>query len=128
MVPPEEFQDTVENEGGSRAAKLAGSPQNEPFHSEKFVTRAMSDTRAGLSSLEAAARLARIGHNELPSTEHRSVLALALEVIREPMFALLVGAAALYAAIGDLGEALLLGAFATVSVSIAIVQRGRSER
>ena len=88
----------------------------------------MSSTFAGLTSQEAAARLEQIGYNELPSTEHRSFLAVAFEVIREPMFALLVGAAVVYAAIGDLGEALLLGAFATASVSIAIVQRGRSER
>jgi Ca2+-transporting ATPase len=44
------------------------------------------------------------------------------------MFALLIGSAALYAVIGDLGEAAILAAFASVSVSIALIQRGRSER
>src|SRR4051794_33146145 len=44
------------------------------------------------------------------------------------MFALLVGSAALYAIIGDLGEAATLAVFAWVSVSIAWIQRGRSER
>src|SRR5262245_44505877 len=33
-----------------------------------------------------------------------------------------------YAVIGDLGEAAVLALFATVSVSIALVQRGRSEK
>ena len=41
---------------------------------------------------------------------------------------MLLGAGALYAAIGSFAEALVLFAFATVSVSIAMIQRGRSER
>ena len=81
-----------------------------------------------LSASEAAARLAFEGYNDLPSTERHSPLAILLEVVREPMFGLLLGAAVLYAIIGDLGEALLLFAFATLSVSIALVQRSRSER
>lgn len=80
-----------------------------------------------LSASEAAARLAREGYNDLPSTERHSPLALFLEVVREPMFGLLLGAAVLYAIIGDLGEALMLFAFAALSVSIAIIQRSRSE-
>ncbi|HEY1283778.1 MAG TPA: cation-translocating P-type ATPase [Steroidobacteraceae bacterium] len=82
----------------------------------------------GLTTAEAAERLRRLGPNELPAADHHSLLVIAIEVIREPMFALLLGAAVLYAAIGDLAEAIVLGAFATVSVSIAVVQRGRSER
>ncbi len=83
---------------------------------------------AGLTQREADRRLAHEGHNDLPAPERRSGLAVAFEVMREPMFALLIGAAVLYAVIGDLAEACVLAAFATVSVSIAIVQRGRSER
>jgi P-type Ca2+ transporter type 2C len=82
----------------------------------------------GLSSCEAAERLRRFGPNELPSADHHSLFEIARDVVREPMFALLLGAAVLYAAIGDLAEALVLGAFAAVSVSIAVIQRGRSER
>ncbi|HVY79824.1 MAG TPA: cation-translocating P-type ATPase [Steroidobacteraceae bacterium] len=90
------------------------------------------DSRAaslvGLTSAEAAERLRRVGYNELPAADHHSLLALVLEVIREPMFALLVGSAFLYAFIGDLGEAVVLGLFACGSVSIAVIQRERSER
>jgi Ca2+-transporting ATPase len=83
---------------------------------------------AGLTAEEAAARLAAEGHNDLPAAKRSSPLALIGEVVREPMFALLLGAGGLYAAVGDLGEALMLLLFATISVSIAIIQRGRSER
>lgn len=81
-----------------------------------------------LSAAEAAARLAREGYNELPSAEKHSRFRILIEVVHEPMFGLLLGAAVLYALIGDIGEALMLAVFATLSVSIAIIQRSRSER
>jgi Ca2+-transporting ATPase len=82
----------------------------------------------GLTAAAAAAMLAREGHNDLPAARRSSPLVVAREVAREPMFVMLLGAGALYALIGDLGEALMLMLFATISVSIAIIQRGRSER
>lgn len=81
-----------------------------------------------LSESEAAARLSLEGYNDLPSAGGHSPVAILLEVVREPMFGLLLGGAVLYALIGDLGEALMLSLFATLSVSISIVQRRRSER
>jgi Ca2+-transporting ATPase len=88
----------------------------------------MKPVPAGLTRAEAAERLAREGYNDLPAARRSSPLAIVREVATEPMFALLLGAGLLYALIGDLGEALMLLLFATISVSIAIVQRGRSER
>jgi Ca2+-transporting ATPase len=87
-----------------------------------------SDIPAGLSAAEARDRLQREGFNELPAAGRRSAARIAGEVIREPMFALLIAAAVIYAVLGDRGEALLLLAFATISVSIAIIQQGRSEK
>jgi Ca2+-transporting ATPase len=88
----------------------------------------VADPLTGLDAAEARARLQREGFNELPRERRRSAARVALEVLREPMFALLVVAAGVYAVIGEFGEAALLLGFATVSVSIAAVQRGRSER
>ena len=44
------------------------------------------------------------------------------------MFALLLGAAVIYLALGDLKEAVVLGLFACTSVLIAVVQEARTER
>jgi Ca2+-transporting ATPase len=82
----------------------------------------------GLTQAQADALLALEGHNDLPSPDHHSWFGLLAEVLREPMFAFLVGSAVLYAALGDLGEAVTLAVFASASVSIALIQRGRSER
>jgi Ca2+-transporting ATPase len=82
----------------------------------------------GLSPDQAAARLTAEGPNELPPPPRRGLLKRVTEVVREPMFALLLGAGAIYLVLGDLGEGLILLAFAALSVSITIVQESRSER
>ena len=82
----------------------------------------------GLSAGEAARRLAAEGPNQLPATERRNAWRILRDVLREPMFALLLAAGVLYGLIGDLGEALVLFAFASLSVLISAVQQGRSER
>jgi len=87
-----------------------------------------SDVQSGLSATEARSRLEREGFNELPAAGKRSGTKIAGEVVREPMFALLIAAAVIYAVLGERGEAVMLLAFATISVSIAIVQQGRSEK
>jgi P-type Ca2+ transporter type 2C len=85
-------------------------------------------SRRGLTAPEAAERLRVEGPNALPELERRTGLRIILEVVREPMFALLLGAGVLYLLIGSRGEALVLFAFACFSVAIAIIQEGRSER
>ena len=85
-------------------------------------------TAVGLSDDEAADRLARDGHNELPSSKPRSLFAIALEVVREPMFLLLVASGSLYLVLGDLTEGLLLLAFVFVVMGITLYQQRKTER
>jgi Ca2+-transporting ATPase len=82
----------------------------------------------GLSSAAAAARLKSEGYNELPAAERRGVLRILFEVVRQPMFALLIAGGLVYLLLGDRVEAILLLAFASLSVVITIVQESRSER
>ncbi|MFO1468413.1 MAG: cation-translocating P-type ATPase [Steroidobacteraceae bacterium] len=84
--------------------------------------------RGGLTSAQAASRLAHDGYNDLPQDAPRSWLRLLRDVLSEPMFALLMAAALVYLVIGDRADALVLGAFATVSILITVIQEGRSQR
>jgi Ca2+-transporting ATPase len=85
-------------------------------------------SRAGLTATEAAARLARHGPNELPRATRRGPWRILRSVLAEPMFLLLLVAAAIYLAVGDPAEGLLLLAFAALSVGLVVVQEHRSER
>ena len=82
----------------------------------------------GLSEADAQTRLKTEGYNELPKSDRRTPLRIILEVVREPMLALLLGGGVIYLALGDLTEALILVVFATLSVLITVVQETRTER
>ena len=83
---------------------------------------------AGLTEQEARARLDAEGYNELPRHGRRTPLRIGLEVLREPMLALLLGAGFVYLLLGDLKEALILLAFGAMSIVITVIQETRTER
>ena len=82
----------------------------------------------GLSAAEAARRLARDGPNALPEAHARGLATLLLGLLREPMFALLLAAAALYLVLGDLREGATLGSFVLVTLGLTLFQQRRTER
>ncbi len=82
----------------------------------------------GLTRSEAQARLDAEGFNELPRTRRRSPLRIVLDVLREPMLALLLAGGMVYLALGNREEALILLVFACLSVGITVVQEARTER
>ena len=82
----------------------------------------------GLTHAEALARLKSDGMNELPASGQRNLLGIALEVIREPMFLLLVAAGAIYLVLGDVSDALMLLGFVCVVMAITIYQENKTER
>lgn len=91
----------------------------------------MADTATsrptGLTQQQAAERQREEGFNELPQSGRRTLWRIALEVVREPMFQLLVAAGVIYLVLGDLGEALMLLGFVAITLTITIVQERRTE-
>lgn len=86
------------------------------------------DHISGLSDKEAATRLASHGYNELPAARKRSAMKIALEVVREPMFLMLIACGSLYLLLGDLEEALMLLGFVFVVAGITFYQERKTER
>lgn len=82
----------------------------------------------GLSEAVARQRLEAEGPNELPSDQQRGVGAIVVEVLREPMFIMLVAAGTIYLLMGEPGDALLLLGFVFVVMTITVVQERRTER
>ena len=81
----------------------------------------------GLTTTEATRRLSAHGRNELPSRERRGMARLALSIVKEPMFLLLVAASAIYLVFGDLAEALALAASVVAIIAIELIQQVRTE-
>ena len=82
----------------------------------------------GLSDEEAERRLAAEGYNEVPSAKKRSILAIGFDVIREPMFLLLVAVGSIYLGLGDRKQALVLMTFVVVVIGITFYQERKTER
>ena len=83
---------------------------------------------AGLSTDEAARRLARDGPNSLPDTGGRRWRRIAADAAREPMYLLLAGAALLYLLLGEPREGVFLLGMVCLMLCLTLFQEGRTER
>ena len=83
---------------------------------------------AGLSHVEAARRLREDGYNELPVERGQNLWSTVVDVLRQPMFLLLVACGAIYLLIGDVREALMLLGFVFVVMGITAYQQRKTER
>lgn len=86
------------------------------------------NTANGLSESEASRLLGQVGYNELPSSKARSIYAIGLDVVKEPMFMLLVTGGLIYLLLGELQEALMLMGFVLVVMGITLYQERKTER
>ena len=85
-------------------------------------------TITGLTQQEVTHRLNHDGYNELPSSKPRTIWAIAWDVVREPMFLLLVACGVIYLILGDVEEAMLLLGFVFVVMGITLYQERKTER
>ncbi len=76
----------------------------------------------GLTSTEAARRLAVDGPNELPIAARRNLLHEAWDVVRQPMLLLLLGAGTVNFLLAEPLDGSLLMAFVAVFITITIYQ------
>jgi Ca2+-transporting ATPase len=83
---------------------------------------------SGPGEAEAADRLKREGANELPTQKPRGFFTITLEVVREPMFLMLVAAGSLYLFMGEPADASMLLGFVFVVMAITVIQERRTER
>lgn len=82
----------------------------------------------GLSEEDAAGKLKKEGYNELPSQKKQSLFSIMLNVLREPMLLLLLGAGMIYLFLGEKNDALMLLMFVFVVVGITFYQERKTER
>ena len=93
-----------------------------------MTSEANNATIRGLTRDQALARLRADGPNELPSAKPRSFLAIAWEILREPMILLLVAAGAIYLILGEPRDSLVLLISIFVILGIDLYQQNKTER
>jgi Ca2+-transporting ATPase len=82
----------------------------------------------GLSSVEAAEKIRTEGFNELPESKKHGIFGIILDVIKEPMFILLVASGLIYFFLGDVTEGIMLMSFVVVIIGITVYQEQKTER
>jgi P-type Ca2+ transporter type 2C len=82
---------------------------------------------AGLNDTQVRQLLTRYGPNELPRGEGRNWRRLAFEIIREPMFLLLVTCGMIYLFLGNTEEAILLLSFVVLTMAISFHQQRKTD-
>lgn len=90
--------------------------------------KSFTRTLCGLSDTEVATRFEKFGKNELPASKPKRIWVTAWNVVREPMFLLLLTCGTLYLLLGDVQEALMLLGFVFVVLGITLYQERKTER
>ncbi|MGZ3722129.1 MAG: cation-translocating P-type ATPase [Bdellovibrionales bacterium] len=80
-----------------------------------------------LTDTQAQKLLVQSGANELPQSKKENFWIRSSELLKEPMLLLLIATAAIYLAIGDLGEGVMLAASVFVVIGISLYQERKSE-
>ena len=83
---------------------------------------------SGLSADEVERKQMTEGFNELPSSKSRNFISIAIGVVKEPMFLLLVACGTLYMILGDVQEGLMLLGFVFVIMGIEFYQEKKTEK
>ncbi|MGV8136616.1 MAG: HAD-IC family P-type ATPase [Mangrovibacterium sp.] len=73
-------------------------------------------------------KIRKEGYNELPSSKPKNLFSIALGVVKEPMFLLLVACGSLYLTLGDVKEGLMLLGFVIVIMGIEFYQEKKTEK
>ena len=82
----------------------------------------------GLSSEQARAALRQHGPNLMPVQQQRGWWLIFRELVREPLFALLLVAALIYGALGALHDSLSLLFMVLVVMGLSVYQQGKADR
>jgi len=83
---------------------------------------------SGVSEQEAALMIKQHGYNELPFQKRRNVFMIFLNVVKEPMLALLLACGLVYLFLGEADDALMLLSFVFVVMGITFYQERKTER
>jgi len=86
----------------------SGNPRSPSFRRARTPSSVLRvEGLAGLSEEQARALFQQGGPNEIPAQQKRGLAKIVLEVVREPMFLMLVAAGVVYLLMGEPTDALL---------------------
>jgi len=83
---------------------------------------------AGLSREEAAARLEKYGRNALTQKKGKSIFLMIFEQLNEPLIYILLGAAIVTILMGEISDAIIIGAVVVINAVVGVIQESKAEK
>lgn len=82
----------------------------------------------GLKHHDIAQRRKQFGSNILPQSEPKKLYRILIDVIKEPMFLMLLSAGSIYLILGDKAEALFMLSFVFSVITMTLIQEHKTQR
>jgi P-type Ca2+ transporter type 2C len=95
---------------------------------KKSNTITIPKTFKGITQAQAAQKITSEGLNSLPTSQPKNFFSIAIGVVKEPMFILLVTCGSLYLVLGDMKEGIMLLCFVFVIMGIELFQQKKTEK
>jgi len=83
---------------------------------------------SGLSREEAAARLEKYGRNCLTQKKGKSIFLMIFEQLNEPLIYILLGAAIVTILMGEISDAIIIGAVVVINAVVGVIQESKAEK
>ena len=103
-------------------------PASHALQPSRVVEQLVSDGARGLTEAEAGRRLAEAGANVIPRGKRVGALRIALRQFGDPLVGLLIAATVVSAAIGEVLDALVIGAILILNGLLGFTQEAGAER
>jgi len=82
---------------------------------------------SGLSSAEARERLVKHGPNRLVEKKGKSLFAMIVEQINDPLIYILLGAAVISILLGEITDAIIIAAVVVINAIVGVIQESKAE-
>jgi Ca2+-transporting ATPase len=86
------------------------------------------DPARGLSREEARERLAEYGPNQLTEKKGKSLLMMVVDQLNEPLIYILMGAALVSILLGEISDAIIIGAVVVINAVVGVIQESKAEK
>ncbi|MDR2486700.1 MAG: HAD-IC family P-type ATPase, partial [Clostridiales Family XIII bacterium] len=95
---------------------------------EETLAQTGADVLRGLSAVEAAERLARDGRNEFAEQKRKSLAALFLSQLNDPMIYILMAATVVSLVLREVADAIIIVTIILLNAVIGVVQENKAEK
>ncbi len=95
---------------------------------DRELTKQKTDLDRGLTEREAAARLREQGYNQMQEKKPKSMAAVFLQQLQDPLIYILAAAAVISLLLREISDAVIIAVVVLVNATVGMIQEGKAEK